>query len=299
MFVSAILIGCSERYQQVGFVSGYYSTGRTQSSGYAAQEPTRADGTALMHRATLKGYTVLGKRYYPQIRAIGWRENGIASWYGPDFHGKKTSNGEIYDMYSGTAAHKTLPMNTIVLVTHKQNGSQVKVRINDRGPFVEGRIIDLSYTAGKALGLDRSGTAQVTLEVLEYDRHISAQLGAMGGDTRVAAPVDSVIVPVKSAPVVVSQNKTQNTPTASKPAAKSSDSKYAIQLGSFKNLDGANKLKTTTTAQGGNKSVMIKTVEFGGEKLHRVLIDGFATKAEAQDYMHRSGLKSGVIVALS
>jgi rare lipoprotein A len=236
-----------------------------------------------MHHATLRGYTVLGKRYYPQIVPIGWRESGVASWYGPDFHGKKTSSGETYDMYApATAAHKTLPMNTIVLVTHRQSGAQVKVRVNDRGPFVQGRIIDLSYTAGKAIGLDITGTAPVTIEVLEYDRHISAKLGEEGG-TKVAAPIESVIVPLEKVAV----------------AAESGAGKYAIQLGSFKNIDGANRLKSSALMQGGHKAIQIKTVEFGSEKLHRVLIGGFDTKAEAEQYMKQIGFSNGVIVNAS
>ena len=94
---------------------------------------------------------------------------GISSWYGKKFHGSKTSNGEIYNMHARTAAHKTLPMHTMVKVTNIQNGKSTVVRINDRGPFIKGRIIDCSYVAGKELGLDRLGIAKVEIEVLGYD----------------------------------------------------------------------------------------------------------------------------------
>jgi rare lipoprotein A len=90
----------------------------------------------------------------------------MASWYGRKFHGKKTSSGEIYDMNAMTAAHKTLPMGTMVKVTNKENGLETVVRINDRGPFVRGRIIDVSYAAAKRLGLVKSGTARVRIEAL-------------------------------------------------------------------------------------------------------------------------------------
>jgi len=114
-------------------------------------------------------YVINGKVYYPKKSVpIGWVQRGIASWYGPNFHGRLTSNGEIYDMYALTAAHKTLPMNTIVKVTNLNNGKSVIVRINDRGPFVKGRIIDLSYTAGTKIGLNKSGTAPVLLKVIGF-----------------------------------------------------------------------------------------------------------------------------------
>ena len=118
---------------------------------------------------TNKPYLINGKFYYPLKKVhIGWTQKGIASWYGPDFHGKFTSNGEVYNMYAYTAAHKTLPMNTIVKVTNLNNRKSVIVRINDRGPFVKGRIIDLSYIAGKKIGLDVTGTAPVKIEVIGF-----------------------------------------------------------------------------------------------------------------------------------
>jgi len=118
---------------------------------------------------TKRPYVVNGNIYYPMNSVpIGYTQKGIASWYGPDFHGRYTSNGEIYNMYAYTAAHKTLPMNTIVKVTNLNNGKSVIVRINDRGPFVKGRIIDLSYAAGKKIGLDITGTAPVVLKVIGF-----------------------------------------------------------------------------------------------------------------------------------
>jgi rare lipoprotein A len=118
---------------------------------------------------TKKPYSVNGKVYYPMNTVyVGWTQRGIASWYGPDFHGRYTSNGEVYNMYAFTAAHKTLPMNTIVKVTNLINHKSVIVRINDRGPFVKGRIIDLSYAAGKKIGLDVTGTAPVKITVIGF-----------------------------------------------------------------------------------------------------------------------------------
>ena len=100
---------------------------------------------------------------YPPPETV---QTGVASWYGPNFHGKTTSNKEIYDMYDLTAAHNSLPFGTYVVVTNLNNGKSVTVRINDRGPFVKGRIIDLSYAAAKAVDMIDTGTAPVKLEIL-------------------------------------------------------------------------------------------------------------------------------------
>ncbi len=119
-------------------------------------------------KASQRPYTVMGKRYEPLKTHEGFSQEGIGSWYGKDFHGKKTSNGEIYDMNALTAAHKTLPLGVFVKVTNKNNGNDVIVRVNDRGPFVKNRVIDLSYAAAKKLGYDMIGTAPVRIEALGY-----------------------------------------------------------------------------------------------------------------------------------
>jgi len=111
-------------------------------------------------------YEVFGKRYHVLATAEGYRERGVASWYGPDFHSRPTSSGEPYDMYAMTAAHKTLPIPAYARVTNLSNGRSIIVRINDRGPFVANRIIDLSYTAAHKLDMWRAGTAFVEVEVI-------------------------------------------------------------------------------------------------------------------------------------
>jgi rare lipoprotein A len=111
-------------------------------------------------------YTVLGKRYFVMEKAEGYFERGVASWYGPGFHAAATSNGERYDMYAMTAAHKTLPLPAYVQVTNLRNGRSVVVRVNDRGPFKDGRIIDLSYTAASKLGMLKDGTTFVEVRAL-------------------------------------------------------------------------------------------------------------------------------------
>jgi rare lipoprotein A len=115
-----------------------------------------------------KPYTINGERYEPLASHEGFVQAGIASWYGSDFHGKGTSNGDTYDMHAMTAAHKTLPFGVYVKVSNRDNGRETVVRINDRGPFVAGRIIDLSFSAAKDLGIVAKGTAQVKIVALGY-----------------------------------------------------------------------------------------------------------------------------------
>jgi peptidoglycan lytic transglycosylase len=111
-------------------------------------------------------YNVLGKHYVVLATADGYLERGVASWYGPTFHGESTSNGEKYDMYAMTAAHKTLPLPTYARVTNLKNGRSIVVRINDRGPFVSNRLIDLSYTAASKLDMLKEGTTLVEIKAL-------------------------------------------------------------------------------------------------------------------------------------
>lgn len=125
--------------------------------------PSQVDTTP-----TQRPYQVNGTRYQPIPSAAGFAEEGTASWYGKKFHGRKTSNGETYDMYAMTAAHKTLPMNVHLKVTNLENGRSIVVRVNDRGPFVKNRIIDLSYSAAKELAVVGPGTAPVRIEALGF-----------------------------------------------------------------------------------------------------------------------------------
>lgn len=125
--------------------------------------------------ATQKPYKINGVRYTPLASANGFVQIGLASWYGKKFHGRKTANGEIYDMYAMTAAHKTLPLGTWVRVHNLENNRKIVVRINDRGPFVHGRIIDLSYTGAKKLEILGPGTAKVKVTALGEATSYSAK----------------------------------------------------------------------------------------------------------------------------
>ncbi len=127
-----------------------------------------------------KPYVIDGKTYYP-AEDMSYSETGIASWYGPGFHGRNTANGEVYDQEQISAAHKTLPLPSIVRVTNLDNGKSVVARVNDRGPFVSGRIIDMSKGGAHELGLDISGTAHVRVEILRRESEIVKQVALNGG----------------------------------------------------------------------------------------------------------------------
>jgi len=176
-------------------------------------------------------YDVFGKRYYVLSSSVGYWERGVASWYGPGFHKERTSTGEPYDMYGMTAAHKTLPLPAYVRVTNLQNGRSVVVRVNDRGPFVGNRIIDLSYTAAAKLDMLRNGTAMVEVRAIDpsmpplppavtastipaVSTSPAASAAPTASTTPAAAPVAAalVIVPLAATP-------TATTPPATPPAA--------------------------------------------------------------------------------
>jgi len=153
-----IFFGCSSA------LDTQYGTGHIppkNSSTY--KTPSSSSGKKT---GTQKPYKIRGVKYTPIASAGGFSQKGYASWYGRKFHGRKTSNGETYNMYAMTAAHKTLPINTWVSVHNLENNKKIVVRINDRGPFVRGRIIDLSYTGAKRIGIVGPGTAKVRITAL-------------------------------------------------------------------------------------------------------------------------------------
>lgn len=158
-----------------------------------------------------ESYVVFGKTYYPLKSSENFTERGIASWYGTKFHGNRTSSGETYDMYAMTAAHKTLPLPTYVRVKNLDNGKQITVKVNDRGPFHQDRIIDLSYVAANKLGIAHSGTGRVEIEAINFsqnggidDEGVFVQVGAYSDQANAKtvqlklaqAEIDSVISPV-------------------------------------------------------------------------------------------------------
>jgi rare lipoprotein A len=159
----ALLTACSS-----GKKGGYY-----KDDGPHANPPGNVDRVAdakpraePLHRSANRPYEVFGKKYVPLASVRPFHQRGVASWYGKRFHGQKTASGEVYDMYAMTAAHPILPIPSYARVTHVKSGKQVIVRINDRGPFHGGRVIDLSYAAAHRLGLLGSGSGEVQIEAI-------------------------------------------------------------------------------------------------------------------------------------
>ncbi len=155
-----------KRVLLLGLLLGLWACGGPRHTVRVVHVPLKSETGPVRE----KPYTVNGRTYYPLPSAVGYVEEGLASWYGPGFHGRRTASGEIYNMYAFTAAHRVLPLGTYVLVTNLENGRRVVVRINDRGPFVPGRIIDLSYAAARALGMVKKGVARVRVVALAEGR---------------------------------------------------------------------------------------------------------------------------------
>jgi rare lipoprotein A len=209
----------------------------------------------LLPRAN-RPYVVFGKKYIPITHDLPFKQRGKGSWYGKKFHGQRTSSGEIYDMYKMTAAHPTLPIPSYVRVTNVKNGTQVIVRVNDRGPFHAGRVIDLSYTAALKLGYIGQGSAELEVERLLPDeiariaaaRKKGAQLQATPGvmTMPVVAPViertsassDDEPVSATMPAANVAASPAQQAEKLASPIASSINSFY-LQFGAFKQADNA------------------------------------------------------------
>lgn len=251
--VSIVFGGCSTRgkgaYRSTNFtpVSSYSSN----SSNYNAT-PSQKTYT----HPTMRPYVVRGIKYYPSVVSVGDDFLGTASWYGPNFHGKLTSNGETYNMWDMTAAHKTLPMNTIVKVTNRRNGKVTVVRVNDRGPFVDNRIIDLSKAAANKLDMIGKGTAPVKLEVLGF---------AGKGTKRTPATKKELDYELKNSPKTMDMDN------------------FSLQIGSFSKIDGALKTQEKFDNTDGYHT-LIKDVDTQNGRIFKVVLSGFKSEQEARDY---------------
>ncbi len=249
--------GCQKRYLSGTYSSKSYKT----SEEYIKIEKQEIKDSSAMHNATMRPYEVFGKTYTPTTASIDEEFEGIASWYGPDFHAKKTSNGETYDMYAYTAASKTLPMNTMVKVYNKDNEKSVVVRINDRGPFVEGRVIDLSNQAARDIDMVAKGTANVKLTILGFHSKIAV--------------------------------------TKEERKEVQEIGKYYVQIGAFTNLNGANttKDKFNNTILSGNYKAIVKETNIDGKTINRVWVSGFRSESEANDFKKENGLANAMVIA--
>jgi rare lipoprotein A len=260
--ISVILVsGCSTRGKNVYKKYSTSSTTKQYSSdknNYSAHMEQKK-----YSHPTMRPYTIRGIKYYPTVVSVGDKYDGVSSWYGPNFHGKLTSNGERYNMYDMTAAHKTLPMNTIVKVTNRRNGLSTVVRINDRGPFVDDRIIDLSKAAAQKIDMIGTGTAPVVLEVLGFE--------TSGKKT------------------IPSKKQLKKSPK------QKSLTGFALQIASFSKIEGALATQEKYDNLDGYHTI-IHDVETSNGRMFKVWLKGFKSEDEARDYKQNSIFKNAFIV---
>ncbi|MGB6008742.1 septal ring lytic transglycosylase RlpA family protein [Castellaniella sp.] len=242
----AVLAGCASR-------SGGYYKDDGPGSDIPADIASIPDAVPRIERhapANFRPYEVFGVRYVPIGEDQPYRQEGIASWYGRKFHGEKTANGETYDMYAMTAAHPTLPIPSYARVTSRANGRSVIVRINDRGPFHSGRIIDLSYVAAAKLGLIGPGSGRVTVQAItnadiRAGRYPSAPLMASASPVAESAqpqarPISAPPSAPPAAPAPMPAAMTATAPTAGG---------IYLQFGAFSSEDNAQALAQRVNAQ--------------------------------------------------
>lgn len=250
------------------------------------------DAIPIVHSGNYKKdpYSVLGKTYYPRPTARGYQEVGTASWYGTKFHGQATANGEIYDLYGMTAAHKTLPLPSYVKVTNLDNGRSVILRVNDRGPFYSNRVIDLSFAAAKKLGYADMGTARVKVEGIEPSQWWANQgMIAPNSDKEAKAAMakKQQQVAAKSIPVATIKKdvlleykppKDQHAIPASKTNGQPIEGIY-LQVAAFSNPDAAELLKQRLIEITANP-VFISSVVQGQQTFYRVRLGPLADQQQ-------------------
>lgn len=224
-------------------------------------------------------YEVLGKRYHVLPQADGYVARGTASWYGTKFHGRLTSNREPYDMYGYTAAHKTLPLPTYARVTNLDNGRSIVVRINDRGPFVGNRLIDLSYVAAVKLGVHIRGTAPVEVRVLDPRQPQPPEGSAdLVATTAVPEAVSGTLAVLDApAPLAAPAQPRSPGPMATEPMFKS---QWYLQFGAFSAADNARMLRARLNAAGFDQ-IDVHTDEADGRSPWRVLAGPYQDRIEA------------------
>ncbi len=288
---TALLSGCAEAN-----LFGHYA--KKASSG---SDVPQAAGSSTYKVG--KPYQVGGVWYYPR-EDFDYDETGIASWYGPDFHAKQTANGEIFDQNAVTAAHKTLPMPSVVRVTNLENGRSIVVRVNDRGPFANGRLIDLSRRGAQLLGFENAGTAKVRVQVMgDESRALAGKLKPDGADGAqvAAAPRESVQAETLPPPGSKEQSRTVSsgqTPVSA--SAQRVDNAYEraqqemasqqvenlpvkstaiyVQAGSFSRHDNASRLQARLSGVG---KPQIQQASIKGQTVYRVRFGPLASVDEA------------------
>jgi peptidoglycan lytic transglycosylase len=225
--LATVFVACSSSRK-----GGYYENdGPPDKKVDLSSIPDAVPHSEPLSKTGNKPYDVFGKHYVPMTSASGFRQKGVASWYGKQFHGRRTSSGEPYDMYAMTAAHTVLPLPSYVRVTNVANGRTVVVKVNDRGPFKSSRVMDLSYAAASRLDMIRNGTALVEI-------------------------------------VAIGENTPQQQ-TAEPPATETTWHQLYIQLGAFSNPATARDLRQQLLDEG-YRDVAVTVIDLGSKRLHRV-----------------------------
>ncbi|MDP2693444.1 MAG: septal ring lytic transglycosylase RlpA family protein [Gallionella sp.] len=214
-----------------------------------------------LHRYANRPYVALGKTYTPLTATGNYKERGIASWYGKKFHGRRTSSGEVYDMYGMTAAHPTLPIPSYARVTNTATKKSIVVRVNDRGPFLHERVMDLSYTAAHKLGIIGNGSSEVEVESLAPDARVNT-----------LAKADAV----ESKPL----EKTEPAASSAPPAASAAGSNIYLQLGAFKSQEAAESFMAQMRAKLGDAGKQLSV--FLKDGLNRVHLGPYASQDAAR-----------------
>lgn len=237
-----------------------------------------------------KPYYAEGQRYTPQ-ETYTYEETGIASWYGPGFHGKSTASGETYNQYELTAAHRTLQMPSFVRVTNLENGKSIVVRVNDRGPFAKNRVMDLSGRAAELLEMKGKGTARVKLQLLSEESRMIADAARRGYDTRGSE---------------IALNETGQLPTHLTNGVAYPDQEVAqvpvtptaiyVQFGAFTNPDNANRLKDSLAGIGNS---FVVEADVNGRHFYRVRVGPIQSVEQADAELarvHQLGQTSAILI---
>lgn len=266
-----------------GNSGGYYG-----SDGPGANPPSNLDDipdatpkVEALYKYSSKPYVALSKKYIPLKTAKGYKRRGVASWYGKQFHGKKTAIGETYDMYSMTAAHTVLPLPSYVKVTNIQNGRSVVVRVNDRGPFKHKREIDLSYAAAHKLRLIEKGSGMVEVEAIDPKTYVAPKKST----TKTTTPQS--VAPIKAV-------KTPATPVTNQAAMK----QHYVQAGAFGNESNAIALQNRVN--GLDIEDISKINRMYNDGLYRLTVGPYATKQAAEKIAQqiRRKLNTSTIILL-
>ncbi len=291
---AALLAGCSgspSRSATAARDSSYARPHRDGAPWWDVDVSKIPDAVPTPYAGPLKAnpYTVMGQTYFPLQDASRYSAVGTASWYGTKFHGQATANGEAYDLYGMTAAHKTLPLPCYVRVTNLDNGRSVILRVNDRGPFYSDRIIDLSFAAAKKLGYAETGTARVKVEGIDPLRWQAGQGQTSTAALLVMAPDPAVTAAVAAASRTPerwtpppAQHAAAVVPGALGPSAGSQPASGGlfIQVGAFANPDAAELLKDRLSGMV-SAPVFISPVVRNQQVYHRVRLGPVASASEA------------------